>query len=761
MTAIVGSASDYNSAMNGLEAIVGESGPIVTLREQVRSLLDRERTMHRLPPVLIIGETGTGKGLLASVIHRASSRSSAEFVEMSCAAIPDTLIESELFGYESGAFTDARKSKPGLLQTAHGGTLFLDEIGLLPFAIQAKLLRVLEDTQVRRLGATRSETVNVAFISATNEDLGAAVREQRFREDLYHRLAVIVLSLPPLRQRGADVEILATHALTQICTEYGLRPKRLAPDARDALRAHSWPGNVRELKNALKRAAFLSDERVISAEMLEFEPVSRPVSSHPASSHQVELPVSDRELLRETLTRTEWNISRTAGVLGITRNTVRARIAKYGFRPPAGTREQGDDALVESVPVHVAAPAPAVDAVAGRPSIAALPLRVEGDDAGQAYFGDGVVEDVVGALAALRELFVISRSSTLRYRGIDVDVRDVGRELGVAYVLSGSVRRAGARLRLRVELAETRRGTVLWAQRFDGADDQIFALQDEITGRVVNMLAPQVRELELRRSLRRRPENLLAYDCLLRGQSQLYQLDIEEFTRARTWLQKAIEMDPTYAAPYALLAIWHSLRAQQGWSPDPAADHAEVDRLAAAAVERDGFDPVALALSGHARSILRHEFDEALALFERALAAGPSCAIAWVRSSPTYSYIGKLDEAIRRAEHGLRLSPLDPHNFYVHGILGLAHYLGSNYAEAARWGRKAHEVSPRYTANLRIFAASLAGGGELDEARAIGSALLKVAPGFSAKRFVDGYAIQDPEQRARLLFHLRLAGLPE
>jgi len=178
---------------------------------------------------LITGETGTGKGLVASIIHRNSSRSKAEFVEVNGAAIPEHLLESELFGYERGAFTDAKHPKPGLLQVAHHGTLFLDEVGLLPLALQAKLLKVLDDMSVRRLGATRSEAIDICIVTATNEDLRAAVRNRRFREDLYHRLTVVTLTLPPLRERGDDILLLAEAALARSCAKYSGPAKELSP----------------------------------------------------------------------------------------------------------------------------------------------------------------------------------------------------------------------------------------------------------------------------------------------------------------------------------------------------------------------------------------------------------------------------------------------------------------------------------------------------------------------------------------------------
>src|SRR5436853_1289807 len=188
--------------MKHLAELLGESPGIEAIRDRIKRLVARQQDARRLPPVLIDGETGTGKGLLARLIHRAGPRPDGPFVDVNCAAIPETLLEAEMFGFERGAFTDARRAKPGLLQTAHRGTIFLDEVGLLPEALQAKLLKVLEERSVRRLGATRDEAVDVWIVTATNEDLRVAIRERRFREDLYHRLAVLTVTLPPLRQRG-------------------------------------------------------------------------------------------------------------------------------------------------------------------------------------------------------------------------------------------------------------------------------------------------------------------------------------------------------------------------------------------------------------------------------------------------------------------------------------------------------------------------------------------------------------------------------
>ncbi|MEX2145586.1 MAG: sigma 54-interacting transcriptional regulator, partial [Candidatus Rokuibacteriota bacterium] len=250
--------------MKALDDLLGDSRGIEAVRDKVKRLLERQRDARRLPPVLIEGETGTGKGLLARTLHRAGPRAEGPFVDVNCAAIPDTLLEAEMFGFERGAFTDARRAKQGLFQAAHRGTIFLDEVGLLPEAMQAKLLKVIEERAVRRLGSTRDEAIDVWIVTATNEDLRSAIAARRFREDLYHRLAVLTLSLPPLRARGGDVTRLAEHFLARACADYGVAPKRLGDSARAALAAYAWPGNVRELGNVMERVALLSSETEVA-----------------------------------------------------------------------------------------------------------------------------------------------------------------------------------------------------------------------------------------------------------------------------------------------------------------------------------------------------------------------------------------------------------------------------------------------------------------------------------------------------------------
>src|SRR5215471_9480208 len=346
--------------MKHLADLLGDSPGIQAIREKIERLLSRQQDARRLPPVLIEGETGTGKGLLARSIHKAGPRPDGPFVDVNCAAIPETLLEAEMFGFERGAFTDARRSKPGLLQTAHRGTIFLDEVGLLPEALQVKLLKVLEDRAVRRLGSTRDEPIDVWIISATNEDLQAAIRQRRFREDLYHRLAVLTVTLPPLRERGEDVLLLAEYFLARTSGDYGMTGKAFSVDARAALLAHPWHGNVRELSNVIERAVLLSTSAEVTAEMLALghrAPSTRPAT--PAAPTSLDDAVRAR--LVEALGQTGWNISRTAMLLNISRNTLRARMERYGLRDrEAGPRSERPAPAPATGPAAPAPPGPSV-----------------------------------------------------------------------------------------------------------------------------------------------------------------------------------------------------------------------------------------------------------------------------------------------------------------------------------------------------------------------------------------------------------------
>lgn len=353
-----------------LAEVLGESPGMKAVVEQIRQLLERRSASGRLPHILIQGETGTGKGLVAQAIHRAAPRASGPFVHVNCAAIPETMLEVELFGFERGAFTDAKQPKAGLFHAAHRGTLFLDEVGLLPEALQGKLLTAVEEHAVRRLGSTRSDPVDVWVLAANSEDLRVAVKSRHFREDLYHRLAVLTLWLPPLRERGRDALLLAEHFLMRACGDYGLPPKALGPGARAALAAYDWPGNIRELSNVIERVALLFDQPEVTAEMLGLSPRAER-APHPARAVEP-LPFTvpgergEQERLLEALRQTDWNVSRAAARLGISRNTLRYRMEKHGLAsamsPPSQRPAERLELPVQPTAAAVApaAPDPAV-----------------------------------------------------------------------------------------------------------------------------------------------------------------------------------------------------------------------------------------------------------------------------------------------------------------------------------------------------------------------------------------------------------------
>jgi transcriptional regulator with AAA-type ATPase domain len=350
--------------MKALSDLVGDSPGIAGIRATIGRLLQRHSEIRRLPPILIQGETGTGKGLVARTLHGAGPRSGGPFVDVNCAAIPVTLLEAEMFGFERGAFADARHAKRGLFQAAHHGTIFLDEVGLLPEALQGKLLKVIEEREVRRLGSTRSEPVDVWILTATSENLTTETRERRFREDLYHRLAVLTLWLPPLRERGSDIVLLAEHYLARACADYNLPPKRLTEEARGALVAYGWPGNVRELANVMERVALLVEAAEVTVETLGLPAAPVAVAASPSTRLPLEEAVGsvERERLLEALAQTGWNISRAAVLLGIPRNTLRYGIEKHELRPEGGTapRPRGSGRRDPPSPAPAPAAPPAV-----------------------------------------------------------------------------------------------------------------------------------------------------------------------------------------------------------------------------------------------------------------------------------------------------------------------------------------------------------------------------------------------------------------
>jgi DNA-binding NtrC family response regulator len=315
-----------------LDALVGNSPAMQSLRDLIRTVAATEPADNSpVAPILVLGETGTGKELVARACHQTGPRAKAPFVEINCAALPAHLIEGELFGHEKGAFTDAHARKTGLIEAADGGTLFLDEIGELDLALQAKLLRVLENLRVRRLGSVTDRQVNVRIVAATNRDLDAQVQAGTFRADLMYRLKVFQINLPPLRARATDIPLLAKHFLDQLASRYARTSLALDESALAALSAHDWPGNVRELRNVLERAVLVQRSGLLNAADLLL-PVARPfAAANPIAvgSSSTSLEALEREHLLQALNACNWNVTQAARKLEISRDTLRYRMERH------------------------------------------------------------------------------------------------------------------------------------------------------------------------------------------------------------------------------------------------------------------------------------------------------------------------------------------------------------------------------------------------------------------------------------------------
>jgi transcriptional regulator with GAF, ATPase, and Fis domain len=309
---------------SGHARVVGHSPEWLDTLKKAAQVSETETT------VLLTGESGTGKEVVARFIHRASPRKGGPFVALNCAALPDTLLESELFGHERGAFTGAQQSKPGQIELAAGGVLFLDEVSEMSASAQAKFLRVLQEREFQRLGGTRLQRANVRIIAATNRDLRKAVERGDFREDLFYRLQVFDIRLAPLRERKSDIAPLSEAFLQEIAKSFGRPPAGLTRDAREALLQHDWPGNVRELRNALERAAILCEGALIAPEHLSLQAPRRPP---PAASF--DLQTVERETIAQVLRECRGNKSKAAKRLGLSRTQLYVRLRKYDLDPPS------------------------------------------------------------------------------------------------------------------------------------------------------------------------------------------------------------------------------------------------------------------------------------------------------------------------------------------------------------------------------------------------------------------------------------------
>jgi len=311
-------------SMSPLDGIIGASEPILAACRMVEKVGPSEAT------TLILGESGTGKELIARALHRLSPRRDKPFVALNCAAIPDNLLESELFGYEKGAFTGAVKQTPGKVEMANGGTFFLDEIGDMPMPLQAKMLRFLQERVIERVGGRTSIAVDVRILCATHNDLAELIKEAGFREDLYYRISEIVIEIPPLRERGGDRILLAQYFLDKISQENGRSFSGFTNEARARIDACAWSGNVRELENKVKRAVILAEGKQIGAEDLGFDEEHE----HPLMNLRQARERVERQVIQRALAKYDNNMSRAAEALGVSRPSLYSLVKKLGMAEP-------------------------------------------------------------------------------------------------------------------------------------------------------------------------------------------------------------------------------------------------------------------------------------------------------------------------------------------------------------------------------------------------------------------------------------------
>lgn len=397
----------------------------------------------------------------------------------------------------------------------------------------------------------------------------------------------------------------------------------------------------------------------------------------------------------------------------------------------------------------------------GPPWVAVLPFKCIGADPVPGYFATGLVQDIVTMLAALREPVVISTHSTHPYKDDIPDLRTLGHQLGVHYVVTGSARHSAPWIRISVELVKIDDGSVLWGQAYDTKDFTLFDAQDTIARRIVYTIVPRIFESELRRIRAKRPESMTAYDLVLQARELMFKLDRDAYVNAGNALQRAVDVDASYAVAHAQLADWYALLIGQGWSSGGSDDIAACDASARSAIERDTANAKALALLGHIRSFLHRDYDTAAGMFDVALEAAPNDGSTWMWSSCTYAYMNRPDEAVRRAELALRLSPQDPLAFRYLTTLCIAKYTEGSFTEAAEWGEKALQANPSYTANLRFTIASHVQSGRIARAREIARDLMIIQPDFRVGPIRVTHPYRDAELRDVLADRLLAAGLPE
>jgi TolB-like protein/Tfp pilus assembly protein PilF len=396
-----------------------------------------------------------------------------------------------------------------------------------------------------------------------------------------------------------------------------------------------------------------------------------------------------------------------------------------------------------------------------KPSIAVLPFNNLSGDPEQEYFADGVVEEIITALSRMRWLFVIARNSSFTYKGRAVDVKQVGRELGVRYVLEGSMRKAGPRVRITAQLIDAASGAHLWADHFDGALEDIFELQEQLTTKVVGAIAPKLEQAEIDRSKRKPTENLDAYDYYLRGMAHVHLWTREGNEEALLMFRRAIELDPNFASAYGMMARCYSQRKVSGWRVDRKQETAEAEWFARRAAELGRDDPVALATAGIAFGYVVGDLDRGAASTDRAIELDSNLAAGWLWSAFIRVWLGDPELALQHVERAMRLSPHDPMLFNMQACTAAAHFFAGRYAEASAWALKAVRDNPRHLLAQIIAAASTALTGRITDAQRTVERVLQIDPSLSIANLQEFVPLRRSEDVSRFAEGLRKAGLPE
>ncbi len=396
-----------------------------------------------------------------------------------------------------------------------------------------------------------------------------------------------------------------------------------------------------------------------------------------------------------------------------------------------------------------------------RPSIAVLPFQNMSGDPEQEYFADGIVEDIITALSRFKSLFVIARNSSFTFKGKAVDIKKIGQDLGVRYVLEGSIRKAGGRVRLTGQLIDAASGTHLWADKFDGSLEDVFDLQDRITMSVVAAIAPKLDQAEIERSKRKPTEKLDAYDYYLRGLAVVEGATKDENEEALRLFYKAIEIDANFALAHAMVARCFTLRKANGWMANIAKESAETAKQARRAVELGRDDAAVLSRAGYALARVVFEPEEGADLIERALALNPHLSSAWQFGGLLKAFRGEPETAIEHLAHAMRLSPLDPSLYSMQTATALAHFVAGRYDESVLWAEKASREDPNFLPAIRIIATSAGNSGQLERAQKAAKRMLEIDPTFRVSRLTDHVPLRRPDDLARYAEGLRRAGLPE